>query len=84
MQMKMEALRNANGDTPVPKRGGRYMQQLINEIGERERRDMDLPVSELPLPASGEQGQHQGQKQVRGGIKKTRASNRDAATVGTA
>jgi len=84
MQMKMEALRNANGDTSVPKRGGRYMQQLINEISERERRDMDISLRPLPMLAGCEQGFDKGQKQVRSGIKKTRAGNRDAATVGKA
>jgi hypothetical protein len=83
MKMRMEMLRNGSADSQMQECGGRNMLELQRQISERERGDVDIPVSDMPLSASCEQGWHKGQKQLRERRKKTPAANRDAATVGT-
>lgn len=82
VKMRMEMLRNGSSDTSLQELSGRYMQELQRQISERERGNMGVSVSIMPVYSGGQQGRDTGQKQLRERRKKTPAGNRDAATVG--
>lgn len=83
MQMRMEALRNADGDTEMCKLNGRWLRELQRQIDERERGKLGVPVRELQVHPGSVEGRSEEPKHVRSRRKETPAGNRDAAAVGT-
>ena len=82
MNLRMEMLRDANSDTKMRERGGRNLQELKRQIDERERRELDIPMSDVQVLAGGEQGWDSGQEQLRGSASKKAGRNREAEAVG--